>query len=174
MQEIGEMVKKHTYINNKGKETQMNINAIPNNMEKYMAFMLGNNLVFLDSFQFMSSSLEDLVKNITKCGKCDTCDPGKCIKRHINNKGMIIQHKTSFPCGECINCKNKDKACITPNYDNLKHTKRVFKTDKLNLMAQKGVYPYDYMDSFDKFNEQLPPKEEFYSILNDEHISDED
>ena len=30
------------------------------------------------------------------------------------------------------------------------------------------------MDSFDKFNEKLPPKEEFYSILNDEHISDED
>ena len=41
-------------------------------------------------------------------------------------------------------------------------------------MSQKGVYPYDFMDSFDKFNEKLPPKEEFYSILNDEHISDKD
>ena len=41
-------------------------------------------------------------------------------------------------------------------------------------MAQKGVYPYDYMDSFDKFNEKRPPKKEFYSILNNEHISDED
>ena len=40
-------------------------------------------------------------------------------------------------------------------------------------MAQKGVYPYDYMDSFHKFNEKLPSKE-FYSILNNEHISDED
>ena len=40
-------------------------------------------------------------------------------------------------------------------------------------MARKGVYPYDYIDSFDKFNEKLPPKEEFYSILNNEHISDE-
>ena len=36
MQEIGEIVKKHTYINKNGKETQMNINAIPNNMEKYI------------------------------------------------------------------------------------------------------------------------------------------
>jgi hypothetical protein len=35
-------------------------------------------------------------------------------------------------------------------------------------------YPYDYMDSFDKFNKQLPTKEEFYSIMNDEHITDED
>ena len=36
MQKIGEIVKKHTYVNKKGEETQMNINAIPNNMEKYI------------------------------------------------------------------------------------------------------------------------------------------
>ena len=41
-------------------------------------------------------------------------------------------------------------------------------------MTKKGVYPYDYMDSFDKFSEKLPTKGEFYSILNNEHISDED
>ena len=66
MQEIGEIVKKNTYTNKKGKEKQMNINAIPNNMEKYMAFMLGNHLTFIDSFQFMSSSLEKLVSNLPK------------------------------------------------------------------------------------------------------------
>lgn len=43
---------------------KQNINVIPNNMERYMAVMLGHNLVFLDSFQFMSSSLEYLVKNL--------------------------------------------------------------------------------------------------------------
>ena len=151
----------------------MNINAIPNNMEKYMAFMLGNHLTFIDSFQFMSSSLENLVKNMTKCGKCDTCNPGKCIKRSINSEGRIIQHKTSFPCGECINCKNSVKACIKPNYDNLIYTSKKFKGKKLDLMARKGVYPYDYMDSFDKFNEKLPRKEDFYSNMNNEHISAE-
>ena len=31
---------------------------------KYMAFMLGNHLTFIDSFQFMSSSLEKLVSNL--------------------------------------------------------------------------------------------------------------
>ena len=66
MQEIGAIVKNHTYKNNKGEEKQMNINAIPNNMEKYMAFMLGNHLTFIDSFQFMSSSLEKLVSNLPK------------------------------------------------------------------------------------------------------------
>ena len=38
MQAIGEIVKKHTYTNKKGEKCQMNINAIPNNMEKYIGF----------------------------------------------------------------------------------------------------------------------------------------
>ena len=39
-------------------------------------------------------------------------------------------------------------------------------------MSKKGVYTYDYMSSFDKFNnKQLVKKDEFYSILSDEHIS---
>ena len=35
------------------------INVIPNNMEKYMAFMV-RNVIFIDSFQFMNQSLSDL------------------------------------------------------------------------------------------------------------------
>ena len=123
MQEIGAIVKDYEYTNKDGKKCQMNINAIPNNMEKYMAFMLGNHLTFLDSFQFMSSSLEKLVGNLPK--------------------------------------------------ESLKYTSKMFKGTKFDLMVRKGVYPYDYMDSFDKFNSPLPKKEEFYSILNNEHISDE-
>ena len=125
MQKLGQIVKKHTYKNNKGEDKQMNINAIPNNMEKYMAFMLGKHLNFIDSFQFMSSSLDKLVGDLPT--------------------------------------------------EALKYTSEQFKTEKLSLMTRKGVYPYDYMDSFDKFNKtELPTKEEFYSILIDEHISNED
>ena len=125
MQEIGAIVKKHTFKNSKGREVEMQINAIPNNMEKYMAFMLGDHLVFLDSFQFMSSSLDKLVSNLPK--------------------------------------------------DDLKYTSKAFKGRRLELMTRKGVYPYDYMDSFEKFNQkELPTKEDFYSILNDQHIPDED
>ena len=124
MQEIGAIVKNNTYTKN-GKEMKMNINAIPNNMEKYMAFMLGNHLTFIDSFQFMSSSLDKLVSNL----------PAEALK----------------------------------------YTSKRFQKEKLNLMTRKGIYPYDYMDSFEKFNKtELPTKEEFYSILNNEHISDED
>ena len=125
MQEIGKIAKEHTYTNKKGEKVEMNINCIPNNMEKYMAFMLGNHLVFLDSFQFMSSGLDNLIKNLP------------------------------------------DEA--------FKYTKQEFKKEQFNLMKQKGIYPYDHMDSFDRFNEtKLPVQQEFYSILNNEHITDED
>ena len=91
-----------------------------------MAFYIGNHLSFIDSFQFMSSSLEKLAGNLSK-------------------EGFF-------------------------------YTKEYF-TDELqfHLMKAKGVYPYDYMDSFSKFDDTvLPQKEDFYSLLNDENISDND
>ena len=118
MQQIGEIAKKHAYTNKKGEKQDLNINAIPNNMEMYMAFMLGNHLTFIGSFQFMSSSLDKLVCNLPE--------------------------------------------------DDLIHTSKVFKGKRLNLMSQKGAYLYDFMDSFEKFNQtELPTKDQFYSILND-------
>ena len=67
MQQIGEIAKKHAYTNKKRRKARPQyINTIPNNMEKYMAFMLGNHLTFIDSFQFMSSSLDKLVSNLPK------------------------------------------------------------------------------------------------------------
>ena len=43
------------------------------------------------------------------------------------------------------------------------------------LMQRKGVYPYEYMDSWERFEEtRLPPREAFYSNLNMEGISDKD
>ena len=98
MQQIGKIANNYAYRDKKGKEQPLTINAIPNNMEKYMAFMLDNHLTFINSFQFMSSSLDKLVNNLPK--------------------------------------------------DGLIYTSEVFKGNKLNLMSQKGVYPYDYMDSF--------------------------
>ena len=43
------------------------------------------------------------------------------------------------------------------------------------MLLQKGVYPYEYMDSWEKSDETIfPPKEAFYNNLNLEDISDED
>ena len=44
-----------------------------------------------------------------------------------------------------------------------------------DLLYKKGIYPYEYVDSWEKFSEtHLPPKEEFYSSLTDEHITEDE
>ena len=58
--------------------------------------------------------------------------------------------------------------------DDFHITKNVFKKNT-SLLTRKGVYPYAYVSSLVKLSEtSLPSKEEFYSKLNDEDISDED
>ena len=43
------------------------------------------------------------------------------------------------------------------------------------LLLRKGLYPYEYMDNWDRFNEiSLPDKKDFYSRLNMENIIDID
>ena len=43
------------------------------------------------------------------------------------------------------------------------------------LLLRKGVYPYEYMDSWEKFDETtIPPKEAFQSKLNLENITNKD
>ena len=50
MQQIGKIAKDKSYVDKNGERKDLKINAIPNNMERYMAFTLGNNLTFIDSF----------------------------------------------------------------------------------------------------------------------------
>ena len=44
------------------------INVIPDGLEKCMSFSIDNKLVFIDSFQFLSCSIDNLVKNLGKDG----------------------------------------------------------------------------------------------------------
>ena len=47
--------------------------------------------------------------------------------------------------------------------------------NKFVLLLRKGVYPYEYMDTWERFNEKLlPSKKDFYSNLNMEDINDID
>ena len=64
--------------------------------------------------------------------------------------------------------ENLDKNCCV-------NTGKFYKGKQLSLLMRKGVYPYEYASSCEIFNdEQLPPKEAFYSKLSDEDISDDD
>ena len=44
----------------------LKINVIPNGLGKHMSFTINNKLSFIDSFQFLSSSLDNFVKKINK------------------------------------------------------------------------------------------------------------
>jgi len=50
-----------------------------------------------------------------------------------------------------------------------------FPDQRRELLVRKGVFPYDWFNSLERFNEtQLPSKEEFYSNLSDSDITDDD
>ena len=67
---------------------------------------------------------------------------------------------------------------LEPNINNFPITVEHFKDlslDKIKLLIRKGVYPYDYINNSERFNEtQLPPKNAFFSSLTNQHISDND
>ena len=59
------------------------INVIPNGLEKYISFNINNKLIFIDSFQFLSSSLNSLVKNLGK-------DNFKYLSQEFDNKVLDL------------------------------------------------------------------------------------
>ena len=97
------------------------ISVIPNVLEKYMAFFLGKNLVFIDSMQFMNSNLDKLVKNLSD--------------------------------------------------EDFKYLVKEFGSENLEILKQKGAYPYEYMNSFKRFNEEtLPARKYFFSSTKKEKL----
>ena len=117
MQNIGHLIRQ---------DLNIEVDVIASNFEKYIGFNIGKHLTFIDSFSFMSQSLDRLSSNLSD--------------------------------------------------DSFFHTREAFPNDdQFRLIKQKGVYPYDYMDSFQRFSERsLPEIEDFYSILNDTNISESD
>ena len=76
----------------------------------------------------------------------------------------------------CFNCKKNYKKEI--NKELIKRFASTYKfcnndLNKFVMLLRKGVYPYEYMDCWDKFNEtSIPSKESFYSNLTMENISE--
>ena len=59
--------------------------------------------------------------------------------------------------------------------NDFKYLSQEFSGGILELVKQKVVYPYEYMDSFEKFFEhKLPDRCKFFSSLKDECISEKD
>ncbi|XP_025192669.1 uncharacterized protein LOC112592729, partial [Melanaphis sacchari] len=67
------------------------------------------------------------------------------------------------------------KNLITPRFEKFRNSAKHFSTQDLPLVTRKGVYPYDYTDDWDKLEEtSLPAKVDFYSLLEESHIKNED
>ena len=69
----------------------LEINFTRNGLEKYMSFSVNNKLGFIDSFQFLSSSLDSLVKNL---GKVDF----KYLSQEFDNTVLdLVKQKGFYP-----------------------------------------------------------------------------
>jgi hypothetical protein len=61
------------------------------------------------------------------------------------------------------------------DFKNLNLMTSHYTREQQEMLKRKGVYPYEYMDGFDKLEEtNLPPKSRFFSSLTNENISDAD
>ena len=69
----------------------LKINIIPNGLENYTSFRINNKLSFIDSFQFLTSSLDNLVKNLNKD------DFKYLIQKFYNNVLDLVKQKGFYP-----------------------------------------------------------------------------
>ena len=78
---------------------------------------------------------------------------------------------------KCLNCRNTSFKPLTELINKFQNTYKLCNNDneKFILLLRKGIYPYEYIDNWNKFDETLlPSKEEFYSNLNMSIISDKE
>ena len=68
-----------------------------------------------------------------------------------------------------------DKLVKNLSDEDFKYLIEEFGSKNLELLKQKGDYPYEYMNSFERFNEEkLPARKYFYSSIKDGRIGDDD
>ena len=155
------------------------------NTEKYITFSvplkkkienkdieINYKIKFIDSCRFMSSSLSKLVDNLSEGmhnNKCFDCRSNLDYVRITKNEKLLLK---------CFNCNIYYKKKF--NKELIKKFKNTYSfcdndLNKFVLLLRKGVYRYEYMDSWERFSEtSLPSKEDFYSNLNMEDITDID
>ena len=174
----------HFIIKELPSEFDGNFECLGENTEKYITFFvpikkkidnknvdITYKIKFIDSFRFMATSLLKLVDNLTDNihnDKCIKCKSNLCFVRAINK--MLI-----FKCIDCE--KEYEKEFNKELIERFANTYKFCNNDldKFIMLLRKGVYPYEYIDEWDKFIEKvLPGKESFYSNLTLENISEID
>ena len=174
----------HFIIKELACEFDGNFECLGENTEKYVTFSvpikkrienknmdINYKIKFIDSFRFMATSLSKLVDNLTDNihnDKCIKCKSNLCFVRAMNETLLF----------KCIDCeKEYEKEINKELIERFANTYKFCNNDinKFIMLLRKGVYPYEYMDGWNKFNEKLiPSKELFYSNLTLENISEVD
>ena len=118
----------------------------------------------------MSTSLSSLVDNLSEKLHSDKCKDCKSELDHIS----FEYNQLIFQCFESKRNYMKDF-----NKELIKKFANIYKysngdINKFILLLRKGVYPYEYMDGWGRFNETLPDKKAFYSELNLQDITNKD
>ena len=124
---------------------------------------------FTDS---MRSTVASLLQSLDKTSTIDNDIFNIDNKSTCNMRSMVSSLSQSINKVSKIN--NKISYELIKKFPN---TYQLCNNDhnKFELLLRKGVYPYEYMDSWKRFKEEsLPDKESFYSKLSKEEISDED
>ena len=115
----------------------------------------------------MSASLSDLIDDVSEVNKKRTNEFFVSMRSMLASLWSLIDELSEI---------NK-KITLAVLIEKFPNTYQLCNKDldKFALVLRKGVYPYEYMDSWKRFNEtSLPSKESFYSELNKEGITDED
>ena len=134
---------------------------IARNSEKISAMTINGNMRFFDSFRHLSSSLDTLSKNLK------SEDMHSMRERYPPNAFDTIYESTMAKLNKDVkDCTNEEQKKqlqeITDDYmiNNINKT-------SLNIVCRKGVFPYEWFDSEEKFNAtELPPIEDFSSHLS--------
>ena len=187
----------HFIIKELVKEFEGNFECLGENTEKYITFSvpitkkidnkdleITYKIKFIDSYRFMASSLSKLVDNLSegihnnKCFDCGSNLDYIKITAKRTAGPSFIERKNEKLILECYNCKQRYKKKFNKELIKRFTSTYSFCNNDLNkfiLLLRKGVYPYEYMYNWERFNEtSLPNKESFYSNLNMEDIDDID
>ena len=153
----------HFIIKELVKEFDGNFDCLGENTEKYITFSVplkkkieNKDIEINYKIKFIDNLSEGIHNN-----KCFDCKSNLDYIWITKNEKLLLK---------CFNCNIYYKKKL--NKELIKKLKNTYSfcDNDLNifiLLLRKGVYPYEYMDSWERFNEtSLPNKEDFYSNLN--------
>ena len=95
--------------------------------------------------------------------------------QYTNKKGKVKDKTFDIVFKDSLKFMSSSLGVLVNNLPAFKNLLNYFTPKQTELLKQKGFYPYEYMDSEEKFNDtKLPPREAFYSKLSGKGITEKD